>query len=393
MPLDVQQPTVDDTLSKATEQLIETLPAQTPSPAPSPVAGPAPAPEPATDDVDEIELREARAALKAEQTGSSVPPALPAETPDPAAALPKPAAAKDPASLPAAAPAAAGDDEKPMIPKARLDEVLRKAEEARNAAAYWQGIAEARKDMPGQSHAKPSPTDTPAPPSPTIPQLLTAIDTQRVALATKYDAGEIDAVEWEKQRSALDNQAHEIRLEQIRLENLTLKSETLAEAQKVAMQQSLDENAAALDRAHPALFDVKSEDHWAFLRSEAARTLANEGFVLRQHDLTSQKVFHERIASLADLYVPIWTGKPLPVVTKPGSSPAPAVPAPVPSSKIADQRQRKIDLAHQQPPDSAQLGSSGTKPELSEANILSMSDDEIANLPAATRARMTGRAA
>lgn len=381
------QPQVEaDNISKATEQLIETLPAANAAPAkPEPAT---PAAPPAVLDMDDQELIDARAALALEQGGKPAS-ADPKADVNPADALPKPAAPKDPA-----APAQVDDDKSIMIPKPRLDEALRKADEARGQALYWQGVAEARKDMPKAAATEAKPDRAPAVPTPTIPQLLAEIDTQRVALATKYDEGELTAVEWEKQRTVLDNQAAQIRDEAMRIETNRIREEAKGEARREAMADTLDTHAETMDQTHPALLQMPTDANhprWAFLREEAVASLAAKGVVLKTDDARSLKVFREEIANLADQYVPMWTGKAVPPAPA-GASPTPANPAPKTSS-VADQRLAKLTLAHQQPPNSADLGSSGVKPELSDTQVVNMSDDDIANLPAATRARITGRAA
>lgn len=384
-----------ETLSKATEQLIETLPAANAAPP----AGEKPA-EPtaqatAVPDVDDQELIDARAALAAEEAAKTGGAPKPTENLKEAKEPPAPAA--QPAAGTDGTPAPEDDKSSIMIPKARLDEVLRQRDEFSNRASYLAGVVEANKEM-RQGTQTPAQTDTskPAePPAKTVPEVLAEINTAIVALAEKYDQGEMTAAEWRRQEIALQTQAETIRVEVAKIDADRIMKEATDAARQEGMNERLQSQADDLDTKHPALLQLPADGNhprWAFLREEAAQSLADQGVVLKQGDAKSLMVFRERIAELADQYVPIWTGKPVPAASPPASgSPAPA-PAPKQPS-IADQRRAKLELAHQQPPDSANLGASGVKPELTDAQVGNMSDDEIANLPASTRARITGRAA
>lgn len=370
-----------DALSKATEELIETVPLMQQT-APPPKADDAPATQ-QSDDPADVELREALAALEAEKNPKS------ADTTQTQAAT------EPPKEITEAIPPVANKeaDKTPvMIPKARLDEVLKERDEAKATASYFKGVVDARKEM-AQAPA-PAQTQTQTEPVKTIPELLNDINALKLDYAKKYDEGEMTATEWMSRNIELDNQAATIRSEASKIENERLRKDAVAEARREAMAESLVEHASQQDVAHPSLLEVKSEDHWAFLRSEAARTLSEQGIKLVADDTRSTKIFREQIARLADVYVPIWTGKPLPQTVQTTSQGAPQqTQKSGKTTTIAEQRMAKINLSHQQPPDSGNLGSTGVKTELTDAQISRMSDDEIAGLPDATRARVKGIAA
>lgn len=386
---DTQQPTQTPDpaiLAKAEDQLIAKVGNDDPEPA---TATEAPAP---SQNVDDVEYAEAQAALKAEQdalASKDNPPPAPAQ-PEPAQPEAAPAATAEPAT-------AVKPESKDtiMIPKPRLDEALRKADEANSAANYWKGIADARADMakPGaQGQPAPAGTTQPAEPVKTPQHFLDEIDIQRVALAEKYDSGEMTMTEFRKADIQLERQATTIRDELIKIDGERLRNEAVTTAKTEAMGSRLDEVTASLETQHPGVFLVDSEEHWAFLREEAVRQMNKEGIKADPTSIHSMAAFRSKVAELADQYVPIWTGKPLP--QKAGASaPQPAAqPQQATTARqvkpIAEQRQAKIDLANQQPANTSAIGSQGGQPQLTDAQIQNMSDDEVAALPDAVRARI-----
>lgn len=401
MTIEQQPKTADEnTLARATEQLIEETPAKGQEPAPQAPKEPAAqeAPKAAETD-DDREIREANEALVAEQAKASEkdkPPAAAKETP-PAEPGDKPATEQPPAA-PAAQTPPADDKNSHMIPKARLDEVLGKLDEAKNAAAYYKGIADARKELGAQPTRTETDQNNPVEATKTVQELLGEINAQKMALAEKYENGEMTAPQWTAEQIKLDGQAQTLREGLLRIDADRIRAEAISEARNAGMEQRLDENAAVVEKDHPGLLLMPKDGehpHWAFLREEAARSLAAEGVVLRQGDSQSMVTFHRRMGELADRLAPGLTGKPLPApasTTQSGTPPKPPVDNKQPS-KVATQRLEKLALSHQQPPDTGGMGSSGTKPELSDAQLTGMTDDEIANLPAATRARVKGIAA
>lgn len=379
------KPADDTALSNATEQLIEETITDGAQP-PVTDKEPDPAPTPVVEESDDDrEYREAHEALKAEQNPPKEP-VKPTEVASEKEPLPK-----TDAQAPVKADEPPADDKKQpiMIPKARLDEVLRRNEELAHTASYYKGLADANKER--SSVAQPD-QSKPAEPVKTIKELLTEIDTQQLELAKKYDDGELTAAQWTAERLKLENQAATIRIEEVRIEGERLRNETKAEARKEAMELSLEEHAAKLDKGHPGLTLMPADDNhpmWGLLAEKAKEKLAADGVTLVKGDARSTMIWRETLAELADKYAPIWTEKPLP-----GKASTP--PTPPPGDKkpsLADKRLEKIQLSHQQPPDSSKLGSSGVRPELTEAQILAMSDDDLASLPEATRARIKGLAA
>lgn len=360
-----EQPAADDAaLSKATEQLIETVPADAPEPAK------------VGESFDDREYREALEALKAEQ-------APPAKEPEPKVEPKEEPKAPEPET----APVVKEPDAKPiMIPKARLDEVLRERDELKNTANYFKGIVDANKEFRSQA-----PKDQPKEAVKTHDQLLDEVDAEKRAVAKQYDEAQITASQWTERQIQLDRQAAAIRADLSKTDNERVRREATAEARREAMALSLEDHAARMDTQHPGLkLMPDSSDHpmWGMLKEKALQSLDAEGIALTEGDARSTMIYRERMAQLADKYAPVWTEKDLPGTTTDTSPPAPQPNVKRPS--IADQRLKKIDLAHQQPPDTGKLGSSGTKPELTDAQVLNMTDEELMALPAQTLARVKG---
>lgn len=362
-----------DALQRATEQLIETTPAAGATQEEPPPAEPQQAQAELTP--DEIDYQEALAALKAEQTAPAV------------TAPPKPEIADKPAETPPQE-GQPTEEAKPgvVIPKARFDEVLRERDEAKSQAAYLKGIVDANKEMRTQPTSTVTEGKT-APPAKTIPEILAAIDAVKLDLAKKYDDGELTYSQLMAEQVKLDNQAFTIREESLRINGERITAEARDAAKREAIGEKLDDHAVRMDQEHPSLLALPQDGNapeWGFLREKAVQELAKEGVVLRDNDSRSMMLFRERMATLADRFFPV------------EAAPAQAVsqqPPTVLKPSLGKQRLAKIETSHQQPPDTGRLGSSGTKQELTDSQILGMSDDQIAALPDATRARIKGMAA
>lgn len=287
-----------------------------------------------------------------------------------------------------------------MVPKARLDEVIADRESHKGMANYYKGLYDATKQMQGsatqpvngqqtQPDQQPQP-QTQAQPQITVEQYIGQIDQAKVDLAQKYDDGELTAAEWKKQEAALDGQLRNALNHQTQQQINNVKTETIKTARDEDHNQVLNHQAVELEQKHPYCNEIKDSNHWKILNGEASRTLIASGFTAEQLNTTleGKLAFRETIARLTDVYGPIWTGKQL---TAPQGQPAQTANANASPSQTAAQRQAKIDLANQQPPSSGNMGTaSGGATDYTSADIERMSDDDIANLPAAVRNRILG---
>lgn len=346
-------------------------------PAETPPATPA-----ADRDVDDIELEAALAEAKAEEAAKE-PPKGDAATGQP------PQGAKPDEPKPGTPPT---QPESPMIPKARLDEVLSErgkfAEDnakLQQEIAYLRGIVDARGGTPPASGQPPTQTQEPTP-----EQKLAAIQKDIDKLAEKFDAGEITMADFKRQERELQN-----------LE-FTLREEVLLG--KVKQQQPvpagnalyLDDMTARLEQQHPwvaefEFFDSKAD--WDYLKAVAIERMLEQKLDPRDGDLGKFN-FRKEVAQAADEFGPALLGARMAKAgrTPPGQATSPTTTPQAQLSPAAKARQDKLGTAAGAPPDlTSMAGSPGTTtPQFSDAQIENMSEDEIGNMPAAVRRKFLG---
>lgn len=339
---------------------------------------------PEEDDPDMIELREAEAAVAAankaleDQSG--------------------PEAVKPPAVDPkAAAPAAKPADQQPrMVPIERLNEVIQQRDQVKEQLNYVKGIADARHEMAKQP-VQPQADAQPTAPVKTAKDILNEISAAKVNLAEKYEAGEITAVQWKTHEVALDDAAASVRDQTHKVELDLVRQEAKTEAQKAVQDQSLARQAEKLEAEHPYA-KILTNDQFAVLNKIAGDRLVAKGVDPR----TNMFQFREELANLTDEFGPAFTGKQLGAANtqqNPDSKAQSVAQQNAPSgagtklSELAKARMDKINLSTQQPPDTNSIGSQGgSAPEITESQLMKMTDDEVANLPLSTQQRFLARA-
>jgi len=264
--------------------------------------------------------------------------------------------------------------ETPMIPKARLDEVLRERDLAAQGIAYWQGKAEAAQELANKGA---TPSESAAPPQLTFEQQVDAIQEQRLALAEKFDDGGISMVELRKDEFALAK--HERAL----MDAMSAHNNPPAQPAPSAESLYLAEKTDKLLEDHPYSGMIEKPEDWEYLERLARQNLGDS---IGTGDLATYKLRKE-IASLTDRYGPVMTGKELQI-----HQPNDGKPATVDASNDAAQRRKKLELAGTQPPDINAIGNSGQSVpgELSDSNIEGMTEDEIAALPETAKAKIRG---
>ena len=333
-------------------------------------------------DPDALELAAARAAVQAD---SDPAPQVPAPQDEPASGQPTPPA-------PAAQPPGPV-----MIPKQRLDQEAERRRLAEETASYHAAEAEALRarlaamanpQQPGAPAPGQPAAQQPAPQQPTpSPVELIAAQRQRAREAARqFDQGEITAEQLEDVRAQVDDAVAEIRSRQSQPQTQTVES--VADA--LIMQRQLQ----GLYAQHP-YSSVLSPQQATFLANVARQEAAAAG---RPYGTTPADTMALRahVASLSDQFGPRWGLKPAaqpqqaqqpatqPNTTRPGTQPKPL-------TQEAQARLSAMDKAAGLPPDTAALGAAAAGDQFSPERIESMSDDEIAALPAAVRNRfLTG---
>lgn len=332
---------------------------------------------PETTDPDEIEWREAVAAARAEEAAAGDPPADPA---NPGTATPAVVPAKDPKDTPAAA-------DVPMIPKARLDEVLSERDKLREQNAFLAGKAE------GLAHRVPGakPGDPVADPAPQTPEArIAAIRTEKQALAAQFDSGEITLKDYETQRDALDDKVHAIREEAFiaKVQPAAAASDTLY----------LDSETAALEIAHPwvgVLDKVGKKSDWDYFKALAQESLAEKQIDISGGGQRASFVLRKEMAALIDKLGPALLTERAKAenVALPGAKPA-ETPAPGGErqlSEAAKQRLAKLNLHEQHPPNVGTIaGNLPANGEYDDARIESMTEADYDALPVAVQRRLKG---
>ena len=320
-------------------------------------------------DVDLQELNEARAAAKAEEEAKGQDEGRQEETTEaPADETPPQDQSK-------------GKQPAPMIPKARLDEVLSERDKHLQEAAYWRGVAESRVGKPTDGQPPQEPPITPE-------QHLAAIRLQQEALAKKFDEGELTMTDYVKQSHALDDLAQSVREDAL-----------LAKVKPAAQPNSSDDfglasETARLEEAHPwvkVLEQIPNNDaDWNYLRGVAISNLASRGIDAAAGKYGTYQLRRE-IAELADQYGPTLFGpraKAAGLTLPDASQQQQQKPA---LSPTAQARQAKLGTMASAPPNIAGMSGAGADTGMpSAARIEEMSDDDIGNLPDSVRRKLLG---
>lgn len=383
------------TIQQAIDAVEPPVPGTDPNPPALPVT---PAPEPADaldpNDTDHAEMLAAQAALRQEQTPGNgpqpqsepAPQATPAE-PAPAAATPEPQPGQpQPAPGNAAAPS-------PMVPLVRLNEEVRKRQQLEQQLARMEGenavLREGRQPATaGQPEPAPQQTQK------TAQELISDLRAQQRQLAAKFQSGDLDADKWEEQRQAIDDQILDIRM---------------ADAAPAPQPQpqgggdlALDMATQAIEEDHPYVKLITSDTDWQFIHRKAVEELTAEGINLPPGKLPArqQLILREKCAVIADRLGPTLTGIP-PHDPRITGKPATQPPANQPNGQTqttpalspqAAATLNKVQQAQAAPPDANRLGSPAPGDSvINDKTIETMSDEEIAALPEATRARFIAK--
>lgn len=334
-----------------------------------PAEGQQPPPPAVSDDPDEQAVRDAVAAVEAEENaaraGTEGEPGQPKEQ----------AQGQQQQEQPV---------ETPMIPKPRFDEVAERARQAEQHAAYWRGVAEARQQpgQPGQPAQQQQPQATPE-------QRIAEFDKQIDALSTKFDNGEITMAELRRQERELQRQQEAVR-------TASQQAPQQSQPRQANDDLFLESKTAQLEQAHPwiKVFEAVGTDaHWGLLKAEAIDNLTKQGIDPRQGNWGRLQLRTE-IARLADEYGPSLVAERAKAqgIALPGQSQEqPAQNQQRQPSPAAAARQTKLQMQEQSPPDLTAMRGGGGDPNIvTETQVTTMSEDELDALPIATRQKFLG---
>lgn len=334
-------------------------------------------PQPA--DVDDVELNEAKGAAKAEETAPKDP-----ANPDPitGAQPPTPAAA---AAAPTAQPQPGHQPDTVMIPKARLDEALNGKREAELLAARLQGQVEALAAT--RQPAQAGQPGAPQPQQTAEQKQIAAIHQKMDAFAKQFDEGEISMADFKKHERDLNRQEAA----------LTTTAPQPQQAPQQNDQLYLDQLTTQLETQHPwadVFTKVGTDADWDYLKANAITNLTARGVDPTNGSIGKYELRKE-IAELCDRLGPTLVADRARAqgITLPGQPPAAGGAPPQPAlSPEAKARAAALDKAAGAPPNLAHMTGSAGDPQgaPSEARLDAMTDEEIANLPLATRQKMMG---
>lgn len=281
-----------------------------------------------------------------------------------------------------------------MIPKARLDEVLSENSLLRDQVVYLRGLNDAKASNAAQAPATAAPAAPAAgQPAPVnadqgvvvdeIEAGITAAEQKKLALAERYDNGEISSKQWKEQEILIDKEIRTLsdkRLEKIR-------EESRAEAQNAVQTNNFEavknNVGLQLQAKHPNVAVIDSMDQdvakgvWEAITKQAAKNLATQGIKVSKDSPQSQLMLIQEKARLTDnleAFIPGFKVAPKAAPAATGGQPSPKGP-----SETAQNRQAKIDLANSQPPSITDMGAGATQ-ELTEADIENMTEDQMADL-------------
>lgn len=199
---------------------------------------------------------------------------------------------------------------------------------------------------------------------------LSQMEAEQDALAEKFDAGELSALDWQRQNRALQKQIDEARLSQ-------------RETQAIRSDQSLEAHAAQLVKDYPVLNAI-TDQQAAILSDLAYAEAAREGKPIGT-GVEATKELRTRIAVLANK---LYGGAGQTTQPKAGGQTL---------SQEALAREAKLDLQMGMPPDVSRMGSAASGVSMSEEEVLDrlnrLPDDEamkLLNTMPALKARITG---
>lgn len=340
-------------------------------------------------DPDDAELQAARAAVEAETSGAAEPTGNEEGSQDAGNGAPDAGlqelqqqhAAEQDGQQDPAAPA-------PMIPKARLDEVLQKAQEARDAALYWKGVAEARAAAGQPQGQQPQQQAEQQPQAPDFEAQIKAERDKVLDAARRYDEGEITYSELKQSEIAAEDTIATLRKQAEQQHTASQKPAYDPSDPKnwaLSDQQYLEQQERKLLAEHPNLGAMNETQVQALVRLAYQEAHAiGRPFGVGPAETARLR---EHIATLSDVYGPRWGVQ---VPTKPaiqgGQKPQQPQLSPQAQARVG-----KMALQTQLPPDTNGMGQ-GAAPnqQISDADIMRMSDEEIAALPPAMRNRLLG---
>lgn len=269
------------------------------------------------------------------------------------------------------------------VPLERFNEVNRAKAEAERRVAYLEGaLAATRGGTTGTAPAEAGQPATQAP-APAADPITAEIRQQRALLkdiAGRFDRGEITLAEVEEARGQAEDRIAELNLERVQSIQQGRQPDSLADQ---AIEQT---HLNTLYARHPYAANL-TEQQATLLMNMAQANLAMTGKPIRDGSKAETLRLREEVAKLSDTFGPQW-GVQRSQSATPGTNQQPPTTRPQQGlSPAAAARSAKMDLAAALPPDPAGFGQ-GAPADLTDAQIATMSDEDIAALPAHVQHRL-----
>jgi hypothetical protein len=288
-----------------------------------------------------------------------------------------------------------------MVPKTRLDEVLRRAKALEDENLYLKGVVHARSQMasPGQQPAA-APTQSgqqpPAPQQPTqqqpagFDQQIAAHQAAIKAAAVQFDQGEITMSDF------VEIQARETNAIAVIRERALIATVPQTQRPGLADQQILSQHQAQMQAAFPWT-RVMTVPELQFIAGVVRQEQAALGTPIVPGVPAETIRLRTEVAKLTEVYGPRWYPDRIAQVDAMRQQPT-SQPQFQPTQQPAPTRQpssnaiagaRKLDLAARQPPNINHAGVPGNSGDLiTDAHIEAMTAEELEALPPQVRARI-----
>ncbi len=318
-------------------------------------------------DVDDLHLAELRKAADAEGPGSTA-----VQTEEGTQAAPDAGAQPD------------QQDQQPRgerpkhVPIERFQQVYRSAKdlEAANARLIGENLA-----LKSQAPAA----------QPTVHPQIAALDQQITALAQKFDEGLMTYAEMKSQERGLQAQ-----IDTIREDNIVARAAQRSQpaAQPAVADLTFQRETQRLEQAYEPYLALIPDTYFDSFVADVRTQLAAEGITEIAPNSEALLLFRERLGQQAQAEAAMWAAKSNKPVPKAGGQQVQPTPARViPGNQpTVEQRRAKLEMQSDMPPNlGGLLRSGGVEDAPSEASIETMSDDEIAALPASMRNKLLGR--
>ncbi len=270
-----------------------------------------------------------------------------------------------------------------QVPKARLDAVLSERDVLKGQVEHYRTLATVREEMlkgNGQAPATQEPPagQTTTAPAATYENLVEKAENDKLVAAQKYEDGDISLVDFKKIEIEADKQIRKLNEEHTVSLVEGVRTATTATITANNQQQVIEQEAVKIQEQAPYVAAIDAlpakirDGIWQEINAEAIAKLAAKGINPQDGTTASKLELIREKAALTNIYGPRYAGTIAASVTSQSATAKPAV--------TADQRAAKLDLASLQPPDIAAAGTSTASSEMTETDVMNMTDDQIADM-------------